>query len=808
MLLFNFYFGYSQVLCGTDKSMQEIEKLHPEVAKRRIETEEVIRNEGLENIAKRLISKYGANAKTEISNSGKTTTTNIFHDIPVVVHVIVPTGAVLGSAYNPTDTQITNWINKTNNIFATTYGYNYYPEGIGNDFGTVIPFRLVLAKKDQNGNTFNGIVRQDGGQITGYNDNGVIKDCTTCVGVDQSNVTSTFPHWNENNYFNIYLVHKINQDDQYQGISGWCNPPYVNNSDYHSFMKMAVLTSIIDNGFVLSHEMGHGLGLLHVFGGNGDDFNCAFHFLNSSLCSIENDHVCDTSPTKTFLTTVLPTNNDINECTGLNYDGIQYNIMNYTSSPRKFTPGQVYRAITFFIQNRGQLLYSPALIDAGYYNIAVSANPTDCGSISGAGLYQPNQNVTLNATSNTGCNFLNWSENGQIISTNSVLSFIANSNRNLTANFQNNNTPQYNISAIYNFDAGSVTGQGLYQELQTVTLTANTNPNYNFLNWSENGAIISTNSTISFTANRNRKVVANFVSNIKSYEYWFDNDFNNRTVINNTSATNSININQNILNLNLNLKLHIFSFRTQDKQGLWSTVTSTYFVNKSKMVAYEYWFNNDYQHKTFTYITPTELLDFSINIDFSSTGIKKGMNVINFRTQDANGVWSIVSSEYFMSRGLITGYEYWCNNDYSNKISVNISETNLLDLNNNIDVNNLNLIVGSNIFNFRAKDNTNNWSSVISTQFNYNGSLGVENIKNENSIKAYPNPIQDFVIIETNSNNIQNLKLYDTNGKILKDEKINNEAKYLLNLQALAQGMYLLEVDSEKSKQIFKIIKK
>ena len=249
------------------------------------------------------------------------------------------------------------------------------------------------------------------------------------------------------------------------------------------------------------------------------------------------------------------------------------------------------------------------------------------------------------------------------------MSFIANSNRNLTANFQNNNTPQYNISAIYNFDAGSVTGQGLYQELQTVTLTANTNPNYNFLNWSENGAIISTNSTISFTANRNRKVVANFVSNIKSYEYW-------------------------------------------------------------------------------------------------------------------------------------------CYNDYSNKISVNISETNLLDLNNNIDVNNLNLIVGSNIFNFRAKDNTNNWSSVISTQFNYNGSLGVENIKNENSIKAYPNPIQDFVIIETNSNNIQNLKLYDTNGKILKDEKINNEAKYLLNLQALAQGMYLLEVDSEKSKQIFKIIKK
>ena len=48
MLLFNFYFGYSQVLCGTDKSMQEIEKLHPEVAKRRIETEEVIRNEGLQ----------------------------------------------------------------------------------------------------------------------------------------------------------------------------------------------------------------------------------------------------------------------------------------------------------------------------------------------------------------------------------------------------------------------------------------------------------------------------------------------------------------------------------------------------------------------------------------------------------------------------------------------------------------------------------------------------------------------------------------------------------------------------------------
>ena len=58
--------------------------------------------------------------------------------------------------------------------------------------------------------------------------------------------------------------------------------------------------------------------------------------------------------------------------------------------------------------------------------------------------------------------------------------------------------------------AGSVTGAGTYAACATVTLTATPTDCYRFVNWTENGTVVSTSPTYSFKASANRTLVANF----------------------------------------------------------------------------------------------------------------------------------------------------------------------------------------------------------------------------------------------------------------------------------------------------------
>ena len=69
------------------------------------------------------------------------------------------------------------------------------------------------------------------------------------------------------------------------------------------------------------------------------------------------------------------------------------------------------------------------------YTISVSVNLTEGGTITGGGTYQQGQTCVLTATTNTGYAFVNWTENGSVVSTNPTYSFAVNANRTLVANY-------------------------------------------------------------------------------------------------------------------------------------------------------------------------------------------------------------------------------------------------------------------------------------------------------------------------------------------------------------------------------------
>ena len=70
--------------------------------------------------------------------------------------------------------------------------------------------------------------------------------------------------------------------------------------------------------------------------------------------------------------------------------------------------------------------------------INVTANPVEGGEVFGGGTYQAETECTLTATSNEGYTFINWRENGTVVSTDATYTFTVSANRNLVAFFAQN----------------------------------------------------------------------------------------------------------------------------------------------------------------------------------------------------------------------------------------------------------------------------------------------------------------------------------------------------------------------------------
>ena len=87
------------------------------------------------------------------------------------------------------------------------------------------------------------------------------------------------------------------------------------------------------------------------------------------------------------------------------------------------------------------------------YTISATANPTEGGTIEGANTYTYGQTATLTATASEGYNFINWTENDEIVSTDAEYSFVVTADRSLVANFEAIPVTTYTITI-------TVTGHG------------------------------------------------------------------------------------------------------------------------------------------------------------------------------------------------------------------------------------------------------------------------------------------------------------------------------------------------------------
>ena len=316
-----------------------------------------------------------------------------FYEIPIVVHVLSK-GDAIGTANNPDDKQIIDWINYTNDVFAGK------AENVLNDTngGAIIPVKFVFAKIDPKGNTTNGIDRID----LSANEQFVKFGLNGSAGYDGLHDKEVIiaNGWESTKYYNIYVAHKIASGTVV--ANGYANYPTGDLSNDRSVM----LASVSKVGQqTMAHEFGHGLGLRHTHEGftageatlardadgkytrdaNGD---YAINVTKPAVCPTNNDCtkegdlVCDTEPSLSLYDPTINLyrclSNGINQCTGNVYAGVEKNIMAYTYCFRdRFTPGQVDRALAHLFRYRESLINSPVLANQVSDN-NITLTPASC----------------------------------------------------------------------------------------------------------------------------------------------------------------------------------------------------------------------------------------------------------------------------------------------------------------------------------------------------------------------------------------------------------------------------------------------
>ena len=146
-------------------------------------------------------------------------------------------------------------------------------------------------------------------------------------------------------------------------------------------------------------------------------------------------------------------------------------------------------------------------------NVTVNIDPIDGGLVTGTGIYLVGTNVQLDAIPNNGYNFLNWTNSGLIVSTDSNYSFIVLTNSEFDANFE---LKTFNIETVSEpLIGGTTTGDGIYSFGDNITVEAIPADGYSFVNWTEDNISVSTDSSFTFSAAADKKLVANF--ELKSY---------------------------------------------------------------------------------------------------------------------------------------------------------------------------------------------------------------------------------------------------------------------------------------------------
>jgi hypothetical protein len=378
--------------------------------------------------------------------------------------------------------------------------------------------------------------------------------------------------------------------------------------------------------------------------------------------------------------------------------------------------------------------------------ITLNASPTNGGTTSGSGTFENGSSVTVTATANTGFTFLNWTQNGNIVSTSASYTFTLTADITLVANFEmTTNMNVINLSANPT-NGGTTSGSGTFENGSSVTVTATANTGFTFLNWTQNGNIVSTSASYTFTLTADITLVANF----------------------------EMTTNMNVINLSANPT----NGGTTSGSGTFengSSVTVTATANTG--FTFLNWTQNGNIVSTSASYTFTLTADITLVANFEMT---TNMNVINLSANPTNG-------------GTTSG-----SGTFENGSSVTVTAMA------NTGFTFLNWTQNGNIVSTSASY-TFTLTADITLVANFDGSSNLGEISNSTSVKIYPNPTNGKVIINLVKNTDFSVEISDLKGSVLMNKSnLTNGSE--LNLNNLQSGNYLIKIIQDNDEVVIRKI--
>jgi PKD repeat protein len=299
-------------------------------------------------------------------------------------------------------------------------------------------------------------------------------------------------------------------------------------------------------------------------------------------------------------------------------------------------------------------------------------------------------------------------------------------------------------------------------------------------------------------------------NHIQQYEYWFNDDYNQRITTTLLPIVN-VDLSLQISASSLPDGIHRLNLRFLDDSSKYSGIITALFLKlpgnsttqSNVLTACEYWFNNDYATLIQIPIAGSTILNLNENI--STASLPAGIHSISIRVKDSSGFWSAVKSVLFLklnnqnssSQGL-SELEYWFDNDYTQAeiipVSGGMTEHFLLP----IDATGLSN--GIHTFKFRIKDKTGLWSSVINNFF-------VKLINSTNSAQGitemqywFDDDFNSAIIVPLNGNEIEHIvvplpAVLLSNGL----HKINIRLKDNLGIWSSVSGQFFHKSGSQLS---------
>ncbi|MDO5314555.1 MAG: T9SS type A sorting domain-containing protein [bacterium] len=448
------------------------------------------------------------------------------------------------------------------------------------------------------------------------------------------------------------------------------------------------------------------------------------------------------------------------------------------------------------------------------YTIAVTANPSNAGSVTGGGTYNQGQSCTVTATANTGFTFTNWTENGDVVSTNANYTFTVNSNRNLVANFTENT---YTVTVSANpSNGGTAAGGGTFTHGQSCTVTATANTGYTFTNWTENGSVVSSDANYTFTVEDNRSLVANFTA--ITYTITVSaNPSNSGT----TSGGGTYNHGQSCTVIATSADGYTFMNWTENGTVVSTDANYTFVVtsNRSLVANFEEQLPDTYNIN----VSPNPNIGGTVTGGGTYAGGQQctvtatantGYTFINWTE---NGEVVTTNASYtFIVEGNRTLVANFMLNNYTISVTADPTDGGMVTGAGNY--------VHGTTCTLTATANENyefiNWTKdgvevstevtftfIVTASETYVAHFNFDDyvIENASRCQIYPNPFTDVLRITTD-NIAHNISVYDLYGRLLKKQEVSS-SQFELDLSEFSAGTYLLQVDYGDSRSVHRIMK-